>query len=291
MGVSINVFNVPLDELAPLARHAERCGFERIFFGDHLIAPLNARSRHPRSDPQNAKVLYPNTPLTDPLVTFGHLSAMTERIGFATGIYILPLRDPVATARAAATVQTLSGGRLTFGIGAGWLREEFDVVGVPFQTRGRRLDEMIELMKALWTGEVVDHHGSVWDFESVQLWPPPRPAIPLVFGGTSPAALRRAARHGDGWFSPTNSTLAELLVVRDELERMRVAAGTADRPFTYHVRVEGDHGADNVAKYREEGFGDLVLATSRIWRSRDVEFSLAEKLRMLTERATALSLR
>jgi probable F420-dependent oxidoreductase len=290
MGISINVFNVPLAELGPLAQHAEKCGFERILFGDHLIAPMNATSLHPRSDPANAKVLYENTPLTDLLVTFGYLSALTDRIGFATGVYILPVREPVATARAAATVQLISGGRFTFGVGAGWMREEFDIVNIPFETRGKRFDEMIELMKALWTGDVVDHHGTFWDFEQVQLWPPPEPPIPLIFGGTSVAALRRAARHGDGWFSPTNHTMDELLATRDELERIRVEAGTVARPFTYYVRVEGAHDMANVERYRREGFEDLVLATSREWRRRDEAFTLDDKLEMLSRRAHALEL-
>lgn len=291
MGIAINVFNVPLAELVPLAQHAEQCGFERILFGDHLIAPMNATSLHPRSDQANARVLYENTPLTDLLVTFGHLAALTERIHFATGVYILPLRDPVATARAAATVQLLSRGRFGFGVGAGWMREEFDIVNVPFETRGRRFDEMIDVMKALWTGEVVDHHGEFWNFERVQLWPRPEPAIPLIFGGTSAPALRRTARHGDGWFSPTNYTLRELLESRDTIERMRADAGTGSRPFTYHVRVEGAHDAANVAQYQREGFDHLVLATSREWRRRDREFTLEDKLEGLSCRASALGLR
>lgn len=285
MGVSVNIFNVPLGEIGPMVRHAEECGFERVWFGDHLVAPVEQKTEHPRSDAATAKVLYDETPLSDLLVTFGHLGGITSTIGFATGIYILPLRHPITTARAVVTAQVLSGGRVTFGVGAGWLREEFDVMGVPFEERGRRLDEMVEIMRALWTGDVVSHDGKTWSFDDVQLWPPAEPAIPLVFGGTSRAALRRTARLGDGWYSPSNYQLEDVLRARDEVEAFRVQQGTDGRPFTYHVRVEGEQTPENIARYRAEGFDSLVLPMTAQWRRQDVTWTTEARLELLTDRA------
>lgn len=290
MGVSVNIFNVPLGEIGPMVRHAEECGFERVWFGDHLITPVQQNSEHPRSDASTAKVLYEQTPLSDLLVTFGYLGGFTNVIGFATGIYILPLRHPVITARAVLTAQALSGGRVTFGVGAGWLREEFDVMGVPFGERGRRLDEMVEIMRALWTGEVVSHAGTTWSFDEVQLWPPAEPAVPLVFGGTSRAALMRTARLGDGWYSPSGFLLGDVLRARDEIEAFRVQHGTDGKPFTYHVRVEGDQTQANIARYQAEGFDSLVLPMTAQWRRQDLDWTTEARLELLSDRAAMAGL-
>lgn len=288
MALSLNVFNVPPEQLGQLARHAESLGFERMWFGDHLIAPLSARSRHPRSDAATARVLYERTPLNDLMVLFAHLGAQTKRIELATGVLILPLRQPVTLARAVATAQLLTRGRIVLGIGAGWLREEFDVVGVPFEGRGRRMEEMIEIMQALWTGERVHHEGDIWRFEDVQLWPPPDPAIPLVLGGVSPVALARAAQRAEGWYSPSNVTLEEVLRCREVIEGHRHRLG-AERPFRYHVRLPAGEEASAIERYRPEGFTDLVVPMTDVWR-RSQGLTAEERCSQLSEVAASIGM-
>src|SRR5690606_31313551 len=123
-------------------------------------------------------------------------------------------------------------------------------------------------------GEIVSHRGEFWSFGEVQMWPPAEPAIPLVLGGTSRPALRRTARYGSGWYSPSNFQLDDVLRVRDQVDRLRTEYGTDHRDFTYHVRVEGEQTPENVARYRAEGLDSLILPLTAEWRRPDVEWTI-----------------
>ncbi|MBI5089321.1 MAG: LLM class F420-dependent oxidoreductase, partial [Actinobacteria bacterium] len=158
--------------------------------------------------------------LPDPLVWLAYVAAVTERIKLATGILILPQRNPLVTAKEVASIDAMSGGRMILGVGVGWLREEFDALGVPFADRGRRHDDYVEAMRALWRGDKASVHNTYTSFDDCISRPRPAQAtVPIVIGGHTEKAARRAGRLGDGFF-PGSGALDELAalfqMVRDE---------------------------------------------------------------------------
>jgi probable F420-dependent oxidoreductase len=261
MTVSLRVFGFPLDQYLALAQEADRLGFHAIFVPDHLVAPLEYAPQYPYRETGRPRFL-PDTPFADPWVMLGYLAAATTSIRLGVGVFVLPLRNAFAVAKAAATVQVLSGGRLLFGVGVGWMREEFDAVGEEFERRGSRAEEMVEVMRKLWSGEPVEHAREWLQFPLVQSSPPARPTIPLLFGGTSPIALRRAARLGDGWYGPP-SPLEEAIEYRAVLTAERAAARPEASAFRMFVRVPGLATVEAALKFRDAGFADVVVDVPR----------------------------
>jgi len=232
-------FGVALGRLNPafhldVTREAERLGFESVWLPEHLIFPLAmAGSPHPGADHPPVP---PRTPVFDAFAYLSFLAGCTSRIRLGTHVYLLGLRHPFVAARAIQTLDRVSGGRAEIGIGAGWLASEWRAAGLDFRTRGRRLDEAIDVCKRLFSEDVVEHHGEFFDFGPVCFEPKPlqRPWPPLHVGGESEAALRRAARVAEGWIGLDHR--AE--TVRGPLERLhalRARAETADGAFCVTV--------------------------------------------------------
>lgn len=218
----------PLDYGA-IAVAAESAGFDGIALADHVIHPERIASVYPYS--VDGKPIYSDDERwPDPWVAIGAMASLTERIEFLTNIYVLPSRNPFVVAKAVGTAAVLSRGRVRLGVGAGWMKEEFDALGQPFAGRGKRMDEMIDVLRLLWTGEVVEHHGAHFDFDRLHVSPAPEDPVPIYIGGDSDVAFRRAAQRGDGWVGVYH-TLEELKVRCETLRRLREDAGTADRPF------------------------------------------------------------
>jgi probable F420-dependent oxidoreductase len=158
------------------------------------------------------------------------MSSVTTTLRFITNVYVLPLRNPFVVAKAVGTAAYLSDGRVGLGIGAGWMEEEFDLLEQPFARRGKRMDEMVDVIRALWAGGMVEHHGEFYDFDPVEMRPAPPGPVPIYVGGHSEVAFRRAARLGDGWLG-VHYQVDELLEYCATLQRAREDAGTAERPF------------------------------------------------------------
>jgi probable F420-dependent oxidoreductase len=216
-----------------VAQHAEAAGFESVWFGEHLVLPAELPSTYPYSE-SGASPLTPDTPLYDPWVMLAGIATATTTLRLGTNVYVLPLRHPLVTARAVITLDRLSGGRVTLGAGIGWLRDEFEAAGIPFSERGSRMDEIIPLLRRLWSEEdPITHEGRHFRFGPVHFRPKAiqRPSIPIELGGTSPAALRRAALMGDGWMELGSTDLDELANRIAWLTASRTEAGLGDRPF------------------------------------------------------------
>jgi probable F420-dependent oxidoreductase len=256
--LALNVFGLPLPSYATLAAAAERSGYDSLWLSDHLVAPVAWEPTYPYDSSGRPGGYGVRTPLTDVWATLGLLAGATTRIRLATGVYILPLRNPFVTAKAAATVQALSGGRLLLGVGAGWMREEFAAVGEDFDSRGARMDEIVAILRLLWSGEPVSHRGEHYAFDTVQMTPAADPAPPIIVGGLTAPALRRAARIGDGWFGPAAS-LAEVVRARDSIEAERRRLGRDHLPFQCWVRVADPWSPAELASFAEAGFEDLVV--------------------------------
>jgi probable F420-dependent oxidoreductase len=225
----LGVTSSPLDELVPLARHAEACGFDTLSVSDHLALPMSIASPYPYSK-SGAPRFDTEAPWSDPWVAISAMATATVQLRFLTNIFVLPLRDPFTVAKAVGSAAVLSGGRVSVGIGVGWLREEFALTGQDFTDRGARTDEMIEVLRLLWRPEVVEHHGRFYDFAPVRMAPAPPGGVPILIGGESTPALDRAARLGDGYISLPHR-VQTLVDLAGELAHRRDAAGRASEPF------------------------------------------------------------
>ncbi len=242
-----------------IARRADELGYESIWVPEHLVFPATIRSPHPYAGP-GAPPFNPDTPAFDPFVLLGHLAAVTSRVQLCTGVYILPLRNPFVTARAAVTVDMLSGGRLILGVGIGWLKEEFEIVGESWSNRAARSREIVEVLRRLWSEETIEHRGQHYSFPAARFRPKPsRPGgIPIHFGGITPPALRRAAALGDGWVGVRHG-LDETRAIVARLTELRRAAGRQDAPFEVTVGPDQPVTPDVVARYRDAGASRLTV--------------------------------
>lgn len=260
-------FGFSLSGLSPryypeLAQEAERAGFESVWIPDHLVFPDVLPSTYLYSEDGNAPITSA-TAVYDPWVLLGAIAATTSTIRLANNVYVLPLRHPIITARAVLTVDRISHGRVTLGIGVGWLKEEFDIVGEDPSNRGARTDEIIPLLRRLWSEEVISHHGEHYDFPDVRFEPKPfQQPIPIEVGGTSKAALRRAGALGDGWIelgSKSDEEFADRLAV---VQQARVAAGRADLPFTVSGGARSDASAEDIRRSAELGVSRVIVGPS-----------------------------
>jgi probable F420-dependent oxidoreductase len=286
---SFVIFGVRPEHSALLVQRAESLGFDAVWFGDHVVNPVRSRSRYPYSASGSAGYSV-DTPLSDVWVSIAHAAALTESIELGPSVLILPLRHPAAVAQAAVTAQNASRGRLRLGVGAGWLREEFEALQVPFETRGRRMDEALEIIRRLLTGEEVGFEGEFFSFAPVKLGMTPVRPIPLTIGGASSAALGRAARF-DGWNAPEVS-LEDAVRMREKLIRLREGSGGDDagaRPrdrFRIYVKPASIE-TDVLRRYREAGFEDVVVPFRALY-AREETISLERQLASLDDLASRI---
>jgi probable F420-dependent oxidoreductase len=217
------------EQILEVARFAEEVGFEGVMLGDHGVFPLEVKATYPYSadgkPPMAADAWYP-----DCWATIGAISAVTRRIRFAVAVYVLPLRNVFEVARATGTLAILSNNRFILGAGIGWMKDEFDIYGVDFHTRGKRFDEQLDVLRKLWGGGMVEHHGALIDFPPLQISPAPQRTVPIFTGGASAVALKRAAVKADGWIGAGN-TPAEVPGLLAEFRRLRREAGREQLPF------------------------------------------------------------
>ncbi len=226
--------NIEPERACALARVAEAAGFESIWTVDHVVVPAGYRSTYPY-DPSGRLPSGEDAPFPDPLIWLSYVARETSTIRLATGILILPERNPVVLAKELATLDYLSSGRVTLGVGIGWLKEEFEALGIPFERRGQRAEESIAAMRALWRQERAGFDGETVQFKDVYLRPQPMAGtIPIHIGGHTEIAARRAGRIGDGFF-PFGVDRSELRHLRDT---MRTAAVEAARdPSSIEITV------------------------------------------------------
>ncbi len=244
--------------LTHLATTAERCGVESIWAVEHVVIPVGYKSTYPY-DPSGRIPAPEQVPMPDPLIALAYAAAVTKTLRLATGILILPQRHPLYVAKEVASLDVLSGGRLILGIGIGWLEEEFQALGIPFADRAARTAEMVRAMRALWKPETQPFQGKFFRWDHLESHPKPvqQPGVPIVVGGHTELAARRAARYGDGFFPGVadDAKLTWLLgVMRDECAKL------GRDPKTIEVssgRTVPD--VDGVRRLRDLGVSRLVV--------------------------------
>jgi probable F420-dependent oxidoreductase len=249
---------------AACAIHAEKRGFESAWLPDHLAMPAEIPRSYPYLfDEEGNPRLDPRSPIFDPWVLISHLATATRTLRFGTAVYLLPLRDPVAVARSLVTLDHLSHGRVTLGVGVGWFKEEFEALGVPFHRRGALADESIQLLRQLWHEDVVTHEGAFYTIRDLSFYPKPvqQPAIPVHIGGASPAALRRAGTLGDGWLDAGSTDLDEIARQIKTIDQHRHEAGRSDMPFEITlVNNNIFNSPDAVRRARDLGVTRIVVS-------------------------------
>lgn len=247
----------PPAQFCEMARLAEANGIDAVAISDHVAHPEQIASRYPYT-PDGSIRWTEDTAWPDPWVSIAAMAAVTTRLRFVTNIYVLALRNPFLAAKAIATAAALSGDRVALGVGVGWCKEEFELSGQDFHTRGKRTDEMIEVMRKLWSGAYVEHAGRFYQFGRTRMLPAPAAPVPVYGGGLSEPALRRAARL-DGWISDLH-TSAELGEIAATLRRYRSAIGRADAPFDMIAACIDAFDADSIRRLGEAGVTHYATA-------------------------------
>jgi len=287
MQIGLSAYDIEPRELVELAVAADELGFSSLWLGEHVVLPIGYESAHPTTgtgeyDHRPRPIVDPATHLVDPLVAFAGCASRTTSIRLATGIYLLPLRQPLLAARMVHTLHQLSEGRVVLGVGAGWLEEEFAALGVPFDGRGARLEEHLALLRAALAGGPIEHAGPLHPVTGVQLCEKPVD-VPVVLGGNTERAMRRAARLGDGWFCSGTPEFDDAVRHRDRVLALRAASGQTG-PFPVTVRAPR---ADPqlLARYAEAGFDEVVVWADQVWPA---DGDLATKRAALADAALRL---
>ncbi|MEX2627315.1 MAG: TIGR03619 family F420-dependent LLM class oxidoreductase [Ilumatobacteraceae bacterium] len=262
--------NTPARLLDPVgvARAAEQAGFHSMWFPDHVCMPRATSSAHV-TNRSGRRSYEPQHEMLDAAVTMGAVAASTSTLKLGTSVLIAPYRHPLSDARQLATIDVLSGGRLLVGVGAGWMQEEFDALGVPFSERGRRAVECIEVYRRAWTDDAVAYDGEHYRFADVSMDPKPLDPPPIVYGGVSPLGARRAARHCDGLYPlfldpglepDSHRDLHD--VVRAELDSVGRDPAVFTMMAATGIRLTDDPGPgpDGRARMRCAGSAEQVLA-------------------------------
>jgi probable F420-dependent oxidoreductase len=224
---------LPLEVGVPaMARTLEAAGYDSLWVSDHIVMPREMNSRYPFSADGRA-YWATDMPYLDALIALALAAAVTERVRLGTAVLVLPLRAPIEFAKQAATIDVASGGRLELGVGAGWLAEEFEALNVPFADRGTRMVEWMQIMRDCWSGDPAERHSTRYDVPADVIFRP-RPAheIPLLIGGHSDIALRRAGAVADGWLGQQSAPALDPDDIRAVAQQIQAAAREAGRPDT-----------------------------------------------------------
>lgn len=253
-----------VEQLPALARSAEELGFDGVCVPHRFAMPNHIETAYPYTP--DGKMFWPkDMPFPEPWVALGAMAATTERIRLASNIYLMGLQDPFTAARLVATASVLSEGRVVCGVSAGWLEEEFELAGVDFRTRGKRLDELIQVVRKLWTGKPVSHEGDFFSFPEVVLAPAPRESIPIWCGGGSRPAMRRAAELGQGWlglwYTPEQAEQA-----MRQLNELREASGRSAEPFEALIGLMAPPTAQTLEPLAASGITGIIASP---WRMED----------------------
>ena len=240
-----------------LARAAEEAGYDSMIVPDSICYPRHSDSVYP-FNPDGSREFLEDKPFLEPFSLIPALGAVTSRLRFTTFVLKLPVRDPVLTAKQATSTAVLTGGRLVLGVGVSPWREDYEILGIDWAGRGRRMDEAIAILRGLAAGGYFEYHGRSSTCPRSRSPRCPAEPIPVLIGGHSDAALRRAARVGDGWMHGGGDP-ADLPGLLEKLARFRREEGTENRPFEIHVISADAYSPDGVRRLEDQGVTDLIV--------------------------------
>ena len=240
----------------PLARAAEEAGFDAFVVPDSICYPEVSDSTYPYT-PDGRREFLENKPFVEPFSLIPAMAAVTERLRFNTFVIKLPIRHPVLVAKQASSVAVLTENRFGFGVGVSPWPEDFEVCGVPWERRGERMDECVEIIRGLMSGGYFEYHGEIFDVPSIKICPTPSEPLPILIGGHSAPALRRAARLGDGWMHAGGDP-AELSALLDRLGTLRREYGRDAESFEVHVISLDAYSPAGIQPLEDLGVTDVI---------------------------------
>lgn len=257
--IPINIGMDSLEDLIGLAQYAESLDFESLWTFEHVMVPVEYESKYPYSKDGKMGGGSDN-PFLDPLIALTAVAAHTKKVRLGTGVNILSQSNPLLLAKQAASLDVLSGGRFMLGAGIGWLKEEFDAMGVPFERRGARYDDYVVAMRKVWSGEVVEHQSDFINWSGFQSYPLPKQegGVPIIIGGAKGKAFERIAKLGDGWFAPTNDAAG----LAPMLDHLKVACDEVGRDYnSVEITSMWDNkgGLEAVKAFEEIGVSRLIV--------------------------------
>ncbi len=258
--IPVNMGVESVDQMIAIAQKAESVGVESVWTFEHVIVPVEYESKYPYN-PTGKMGAPPETNMIDPLIALTAIAAHTSTLRLATGVNILPQTNPLYLAKQSASLDFVSGGRFMLGIGIGWLREEFDALGVPFERRGARFDDYVEAMKKVWAGDVVEHKSDFLNWSGFKSYPVPiqKPGVPCIIGGSKGKVFERIAKHGDGWYAPAQNVdalEAMLKPLDDACKKIGRDRSTVEISTMWIPAMES---IDVVKRYEDLGVSRLVV--------------------------------
>jgi probable F420-dependent oxidoreductase len=264
---------------APLAQAAEAAGYDSMVVPDSIIYPAESDATYPYNGDGTREFL-DGKPFIEPFTLIPYLAAVTERIRFTTFVVKLPIRQPVLVAKQVTSVGVMTGGRFGFGVGTSPWPEDYIATDSTWAKRGARMDEMIEIINALSSGEYYAHQGEFYQFPSLKICPVPEQRVPILIGGHSAMALERAGRIGDGWMHGGGDA-EELARMRNVINESRERHGRADEPFEIHAISLDAYSVDGVERLEAAGVTDVIVGFRDAYQPGPDTQSLDEKLTML----------
>ena len=269
----------PPDQYLPLALAAEEAGFDTFTFPDSICYPKEGSDVYPYNDDGTREFL-DGVPFLEPFVAIPYLAAKTEKLRFTTSVVKLAVRQPAIVAKQLSSMAVMIGDRFGFGVGISPWPEDFLACQIPWEKRGKRMDEMMEIVNRLMTGEYFGYDGEIFQMDPIKMTPVPDFHVPLLVGGHAKPALRRAARLGDGWIS-AGSSMEELKDMIGQIEDFRKEYGRDHIPFEYHAMTEAAYTAQGVHQLAEIGVTEVIIAFRNPYDAEPDTQSVEEKVGMI----------
>lgn len=263
-----------ITHLKPLAIAAEACGFDSFAVPESIMYPRETDSRYPY---QSGSREFIAQPMLDPFVSATHMAAVTERLVLTTFVAKLAVRNPVLAAKSACSVAAISGDRFKFGVGLSPWPEDFAVCGQPWENRGKRFDEMLDIVRGLASGDFFEYHGEFFDIPAIRLNPVPGKPMPILLGGHVDAAMRRAALKGDGWMH-AGGDQDELAPLLARLQQIRRAEGVERKPFEIHVISMDAYQPEGIRRLEEQGVTDVIVGFRNVYDPATANQPVQEKI-------------
>jgi probable F420-dependent oxidoreductase len=261
---------LPVDEIVALSTACDQMGYSGVYFSDHLFNPRDLKSRYTYSEaPDGAPFWEKETEWPDPMCLISALSAVTTNLTFTTGIYIAPVRDLITVAKSVGTAAVLSHNRVRLGVGVGWCEEEYIQTGQDFHSRGKRLNDMIPALRALWQGGWVEYHGTHYDVPPCQMNPTPTLPVPILCGGDSEAAMVRASTLCDGWINTGAALPDEAFVQAQRIQDALKRVGRENEPYSVYLAVKSYPDVDLYRRLEDMGVTDILAAPWMAVRAED----------------------
>ncbi len=263
------------DHAIAIAQAAEAVGFTALNLPDSLCFPKQPASEYPYTG-DGGRSFLEDKPFIDPFIQIAQLAAVTSTLRFVTAVYKLPIRQPVAVAKMLTSLAVVSNDRLDFGVGISPWKEDFNVTQTPWERRGRRLDQAIEILRGLMTGEYFAYESDLFQIPALKLCPTPSRPVPILIGGHSKAALKRAARIGDGWIAAGGS-LEQLSAMIEHLKQLRVELGRDHLPFEIHAASADAFSVEGVQRLEKIGVDQACVAFHNVYSGKEDERPLEQK--------------